>query len=254
MTNLSFRSKDLIESITNRSDLPHIVIAVDGPAASGKGTLSRALARRLGCAHMDTGALYRAVGHEVLLAGHDPAQEGQAVQAAQQLGAKILKALEAGSGLDVILGHEALRNDDVANAASVVAAMPQVRDALRDIQRDFAKKPGEGWHGSILDGRDIGTVICPDAHVKLYITAQDEIRAKRRMKELQSKGIQVTYEAVLAQMRERDKRDSERESSPLKPAEDAYVLDTSHLSESEMLDQALSFIRARLASTFSRTL
>ena len=145
--------------------------------------------------------------------------------------------------VDFILHDANLREERVGEAASKVAAIESVRAALIDLQRDFAKNPGEAYKGAVLDGRDIGTVICPDAPVKLFVTASDEIRAQRRTKELQSKGLDATYEAVLADMQERDARDASRAHAPLKPAEDAQIVDTSDLSADEALEQALSIIK-----------
>ncbi|WP_107495714.1 (d)CMP kinase [Thalassobius sp. I31.1] len=183
-----------------------LTIAVDGPAASGKGTISKALAAHFAFAHLDTGLLYRAVGAQ-LLQGADP------LEAAKSLRAEDIDA-------------DALRNSAVAQAASKVAAIPEVRQALLDFQRAFARRAG----GAVLDGRDIGTVICPEAEVKLYVTASDEVRAERRYLELSAKGQDVTPEGVLEDLQARDKRDSERATAPLKAAEDAILLDTSELS------------------------
>ena len=213
--------------------MTHRVIAIDGPAASGKGTLARKIAEILNYAHLDTGALYRAVANILLMAGHNPADEEQAI-----LAAHTLKETLQPKDLD----NPRLREDDVGAAASKVAAIQKVRDILFNLQRAFAKAPKEGYAGCVLDGRDIGTVICPEADFKLFVTADDEIRAKRRHKELQSRDIAVTYDAVLTDMRERDKRDSTRGSAPMKPAEDALILDTSDLSADEALEEALAYI------------
>lgn len=221
----------------------NIIIAIDGPAASGKGTLSRKIASALKCAHMDTGALYRAVAFEVLQAGGNPDNKNHAEHAAQILAEKI----EAADAPADILGLSDLREDEVGNAASKVAAIQTVRDHLLEIQRHFAANPGAAYEGAVLDGRDIGTVICPDAPVKLYVTADLETRAARRYKELHSMGKPVTKAAVLEDMRARDARDQGREAAPLKPAEDAVTLDTTHLSESEVLAQALEIIREKLS-------
>jgi len=215
----------------------HIVIAIDGPAASGKGTLARALAERLGYAHMDTGALYRAVAFEVLQAGGDCGQESDALIGCERL----QEALRGPQGL-AVLANKLLRSEAVAEAASVTAAFPSVREALVSVQRGFAEKPGKAFGGAVLDGRDIGTVICPQADVKLFVTAETEIRAERRKKELQSKGIEAKYEAVLADMRNRDERDSGRKAAPLRPADDAVLLDTTGLSAEEALDKALQIV------------
>ncbi len=216
----------------------HKIIAIDGPSASGKGTLSRGLAEALNFAHMDTGALYRAVGYEVLQSGGNPEDEGDALAACAALKAKISDPST--------LNNPDLRNEQTGAAASKVAAVQSVRDFLLNLQREFAESPGEGFVGAVLDGRDIGTVICPDAPLKLYITASADIRAKRRMKELQSKGLAVTYEAVLKDMRERDARDAGRKDAPMKPAGDAIVIDSSDLNAGEMLEQALKLAKERL--------
>jgi len=219
------------------------IIAIDGPAAGGKGTLSRNLAQKLNFAHMDTGALYRAVAFEVSRAKDDPQNEAAAVKACKMLQEKLKN-----DGADQVLGNVALRQDDIAQMASVVASVQAVRDCLVDIQRDFARNPPAGFGGAILDGRDIGTVICPQAHLKLYIEAKTEIRAQRRLKELQSKGLSVTYDAVLADMRARDERDTGRKAAPLRPAEDAIVIDSSTLSEGQMLELALEYAIKAFAS------
>tara|TARA_R110000868_G_scaffold4533_1_gene28470 strand:- start:398 stop:1024 length:627 start_codon:yes stop_codon:yes gene_type:complete len=190
-----------------------MIIAVDGPLASGKGTIAKALARHFGLPHLDTGALYRATAVAVLDAGIDPADESAAAAAARSL--------------DIAAIDETRIRTAAAGAmASRVAALPGVRAALYELQRDFAERPG----GAILDGRDIGTVICPDADVKLYVTANAETRADRRWRELTAKGDPISYETVLAQTRERDSRDTERADAPMRPADDATLLDTSSLS------------------------
>lgn len=213
------------------------VIAVDGTAASGKGTLAKRLAKELGFAYLDTGKLYRYVGARLLARGIDPQDEAEAIAVAQ--------------GLNTTLKPEhlqdpALGSDENGQAASKVAALTGVRTALLDYQQNFAKTPPGGASGAILDGRDIGTVICPDADLKLYIDANLEIRAQRRFKELQSKGISVTYDAVLADMLERDKRDSSRATAPMKPADDAIVLDTSTMSADDVFDKVRSAVTDRL--------
>jgi len=215
------------------------IIAIDGPAASGKGTLARALAEALGFAHMDTGALYRAVGYEVLQAGGNPEALADALNGCKALAEKLAGGTEALSNPD-------LRREECGNAASRVAAIQPVRDALLDVQRNFAANPGEGYKGAVLDGRDVGTVICPDAPLKLYITASDEIRAIRRMKELQFKGISVTKSAVLEDMRARDARDKARKAAPLKAADDAIVLDTSDMTAAQVLETALEYAKKAL--------
>ncbi|MEO1109197.1 MAG: (d)CMP kinase [Pseudomonadota bacterium] len=197
-------------------------VAIDGPAAAGKGTISKAVAAHFGFAHLDTGLLYRAVGRRTLL-GVDP------VEAAQTLTAE-----------DLDQGD--LRTAKIAQAASKFAVIPEVRAALVDFQRAFARRAG----GAVLDGRDIGTVICPHAEVKLFVTASAEVRAERRFLELQAKGADVTRDQVLADVKERDARDAARSTAPMKPAEDAVMLDTTDLSIEAALNQALAAINAKL--------
>jgi cytidylate kinase len=197
-------------------------VAIDGPAASGKGTISRRVAAHFGFAHLDTGLLYRAVGRKVM-DGAEP------LAAAQALVAEDLEA------------HD-LRGAEVAQAASKVAALPEVRAALTDFQVAFARRAG----GAVLDGRDIGTVICPEAEVKLFVTASDEVRARRRFLELAARGDEVTEAGVLADLRARDARDSARETAPLRAAADAVVLDTSAMTIDEAVAAAIAVIdRAR---------
>jgi len=218
------------------------IIAIDGPSASGKGTLSRGLAERLNFAHMDTGALYRAVGYEVLQARGNPEAQADALAACAVLKGKI--------ALPDTLSHPDLRLEKTGEAASKVARIQPVRDFLFQLQQDFACGPGDGFDGAILDGRDIGTVICPDAPLKLYITASDEIRAERRMKELHSKGLEGTCSTVLEEMRARDARDRSRDTAPLKPADDAITIDSSDKSADEMLEVALNYARKTFALSF----
>ncbi|QJF52130.1 (d)CMP kinase [Roseobacter ponti] len=196
-------------------------IAIDGPAAAGKGTVSRAVAAHFGFAHLDTGLLYRAVGARMLL-GQDPATAARELAAAD---------LEAGD----------LRGPEVADAASRVAVVPEVRAALLDFQRSFARRAG----GAVLDGRDIGTVICPNAEVKLFVTASAPVRAARRHAELVAAGSAISPEQVLADVRERDARDSSRTASPLVPAEDAVTIDTSDMSIDAAVDAALAVVTER---------
>ena len=193
-----------------------MIVAVDGPVAAGKGTLARRLAQHFGLAYLETGALYRAVGLSVLRAGGDPADETAALAAVDRLRPEDLN-------------DPALREERTGEAASVVAAMPAVRAALLDYQRAFAANPPDGQSGAVLDGRDIGTVVCPAAEVKLFVTASAEERARRRYEELVARGELVGYDAVLADLRRRDARDAERAVAPLKPADDAYLLDTTDL-------------------------
>ncbi len=196
------------------------IVAVDGPAASGKGTISRAVAARFGFAHLDTGLLYRAVGKAVL-EGMDP------LECARNLSTEALD-------------DNALRTSEIAKAASRVAAIGEVRAALLDFQRAFARRAG----GAVLDGRDIGTVIAPEAEVKLFVTATPEVRAARRYLELKSNGHDVSKENVLSDILARDARDSARADAPLKQAADAEVFDTSYLSVEEAVARAIGIVQA----------
>lgn len=213
---------------------PPPVIAIDGLAASGKGTLAKRIARHFGFAHLDTGLLYRAVGMAVLQAGGDPADPVAATAAARQLDPQ--STLTLGDA-------PALRSHAASEAASKVAAIPAVRAALLDFQRNFCTNPPQGCPGAVLDGRDIGTVIAPDAKVKLFITATPEIRAARRAKELRGRGENVTDATVLADMQARDARDQNRGVAPTLPAADARTLDTSQLSIDECFAAALALIK-----------
>ncbi|MEQ8229246.1 MAG: (d)CMP kinase [Rhodospirillales bacterium] len=209
-----------------------MIIAIDGPAAAGKGTLARRIADRLNLAYLDTGLLYRATGKRVLEAGADP-EDAEAAEAQA-------RALEPRD-----LERPDLRTETVGQAASKVSAVPGVRAALLDFQRTFAATPPEGFKGAVLDGRDIGTVVCPDADVKLFVTASDEVRAARRHKELQEKDPDVIYARVLEEMRERDARDRSRAVAPLEPAEDAILLDTSDQNADEVFEKALDIIKEK---------
>jgi cytidylate kinase len=206
-----------------------MIVAVDGPVAAGKGTLARLLAKRFGYHYLDTGALYRAVGSRVLRRGHDPADELAATAAARALDERDL-------------GADDLRTEAVGNAASTVAIIPAVRAALLDYQRNFARRPP----GAVLDGRDIGSVVCPDAPVKLFVTAAPQVRAHRRFLELQARGEAESEADVLADLRARDERDSTRAIAPLKPMPDAHLLDTTNLSIEAALSAAAALVAARL--------
>lgn len=190
-----------------------MIIAVDGPAAAGKGTIARALAQHFSYHHLDTGTLYRRVGLELLKSDGDIHDS--------KIAAAIARNLHSYAYLD----YE-LRTEAVGAAASIVASIPEVRSALLDYQRSFAEQEP----GAVLDGRDIGTVVCPDADVKLFITASPEVRAKRRLAELQANGADVIFEAVLQDIRQRDDRDQNRAVAPLRPAADAVIIDTSELA------------------------
>ena len=205
-----------------------LVLAIDGPAASGKGTLARRLAAHYGLPHLDTGLLYRATARALLDQGDVLSDVNAAVAAAEALDAAHLPETR-------------LRGAEMGEAASVVAAMPPVRAALVDLQRRFARAPA----GAVLDGRDIGTVICPDATVKLFVTASPTVRAARRHKELASQPGAPDFDTVLADIRRRDARDSGRADAPLKAADDAVVIDTSALGIDEALEAAMAVINAR---------
>ncbi|MTI11376.1 (d)CMP kinase [Curvivirga aplysinae] len=205
------------------------IIAVDGTAASGKGTIAKKLAEHLNYAYLDTGKLYRAVGYNVVRFGGD-AEDPDA-------------ALDAANSLNYTqLDDDALKSDQAAQAASKVAAMPEVRAALLAFQKNFASNPPVGKDGAILDGRDIGTVVCPYADSKIYMTASVEIRAERRHKELIQRGESSIYARVLEDLKERDQRDSNRAVAPLKPADDAEIIDTSDLSIDEAFEAALNAV------------
>jgi len=217
--------------------MPFPIIAIDGPAASGKGTIAKRLAAHFGFAHLDTGLLYRAVGLAVLKTNGDPADAVQAGQAANKLNAE---------GIEKALADPALREDRVSIAASKTAAIPAVRAALLKFQRDFCAKPPGGKRGAVLDGRDIGTVIAPQAPVKIFVSASLEARAERRFKELQAESGHGTYSAVLADMKERDARDLSRAIAPAKPASDAVILDTTTMTADEAFAAALKVAESKL--------
>lgn len=219
-----------------------IVIAIDGPSASGKGTIARRLADTFHLSHLDTGAVYRAAAKYILDHNQNPDDEAAAIAAAEYVRDHLSWEM---------LGDEGLRNDRVADATSRSSRFPAVRAVLMDVQRLYANhpphKPGlKPWAGSVLDGRDIGTVICPDATVKFYITASAECRADRRTIELLGRGIKADYETVLADMIARDERDKNRAANPLKPADDAIILDTSQLTAEEAYLKACDLVRERL--------
>ena len=198
-------------------------VAIDGPAAAGKGTISRAVAERFGFAHLDTGLLYRATGRKVLETGLAPEEAARAVTPED-------------------LTRDGLRTQAVAELASRVAAIPEVRAALVAFQRDFARRDG----GAVLDGRDIGTVICPAAEAKLFVTASPEVRARRRYDELRAAGQAADYDDVLDEVRKRDARDTGRADAPLRPADEAVILDTSEMSVDDAVAAAVAEIECAL--------
>jgi CMP/dCMP kinase len=205
-----------------------MIIAVDGPAAAGKGTLARALARHYHFHFLDTGSLYRMVGFAVLATGGDPRDEAAALKAAQTLKPEFVQDKD-------------LRSEEVGEAASIVAANLKVREALLGFQRQFAaKRPG-----AVLDGRDIGTVVCPDAEAKIFVTAAPEVRARRRHQELAERGLAPSFDSVLADIWARDERDSRRVHAPLIPAADACVLETSRMTREQALAAAIAFVEKR---------
>jgi CMP/dCMP kinase len=209
------------------------VVTVDGPSAAGKGTLARRLASHFGYEFLDTGALYRGVGLVVLRQSLDPADEKAATAAAKALKPEIL-------------ADPAIRAENTSAAASKVAAIPSVRAAILNWQRDFARDAASNSGGAVLDGRDIGTVVCPDADAKLFITASVQARADRRVKELQARGETAIYARVLQDMQERDARDQGRSISPTKPATDALIIDTSDLTADQVFERALAFIASKM--------
>jgi len=209
-----------------------MIVAIDGPAAAGKGTLSRLLAEELGLAWLDTGSLYRAVALRMLRDGSDLGDWRAAVRA--------VACLDTND-----LDDPALRGEDVGQATSRIATIPEVRAALIAFQRDFARRPPGRVRGAVLDGRDIGTVVCPDADYKIFVTATPEMRAHRRFLELRERGDRVDERQVLAATLERDARDTERTASPLKPAEGTYLLDTTNLS----IDAAFAALMAYISGS-----
>lgn len=221
-----------------------IVIAVDGPAASGKGTLARMMADRLGYAYLDTGALYRAVALATLELGGDPSKFEDVAPALAIIERNLTPEL---------LANPALRSQAVSEASSKVAALPDVRVHLIDYQREFAKNPPGDVGGAILDGRDIGTVICPDADLKFFVTASAEERARRRFEELKIGAPGLTLEKVLQDIQQRDQRDSSRKVAPTVAAKDAYILDTTRLNAAKTLEEAIAVIRAKFLSESTGT-
>ena len=224
-----------------------MIITIDGPAAAGKGTLSAYLAKKYKLAYFDTGMVYRAVGLQMVLTGQDLTNEAQAGKIAEGLTFPLMMELAR---------HPDFRSDIGSHSASVVSSYPNVRQALLAMQQNFAHNPvyedGTPACGVVYDGRDTGTVICPQADLKLFITASPEVRAKRRYDEYVAKGMQTTYEKVLEEVIARDKRDASRSSAPMKPAEDAVLLDTSFLSIEEVKAAVTPLVDAKLYSLITR--
>ncbi len=218
-----------------------MIITIDGPAAAGKGTLAATLAKTYGLAYFDTGMVYRAVGLDMYLHNESPSDENKAEDFAKKLTFSHMMELSQ---------NKDFRSDIGGKYASIVSAHPKVRAALLKMQKDFAQNPtfadGKPANGAIYDGRDTGTVVCPQADVKLFITASTEIRALRRFKEFQNKGLDIPYEKVLSDMKERDARDAGRASAPMKPADDAVIFDTSDMSIEDVTAKALQIIDEKL--------
>ena len=206
-----------------------MIVAIDGPAASGKGTLAKRIAEHFGVPYLDTGLLYRAVARDVLRCGQALEDAAAAEKAA--------RSLDAAS-----LDDPSLRGYGIGDAASIVGRIPQVRAALLQFQQDFAAQPG----GAVLDGRDIGTVVCPGADVKIFVTARPEIRAERRYLERKARGEPTSYEAVLDEIRRRDERDARRSEAPMRPAVDAFLLDTSNLDIEAAFNTAVGVISRKV--------
>ena len=218
-----------------------MIITIDGPAAAGKGTLASAIAEKYKYAYFDTGMVYRAVGLQMIMNNKDLADEKSAIEYARNLSFPLMVELSK---------HPDFRSAKGGQSASVVSAITEVRSALLAMQQNFALNPifadGSKANGVVYDGRDTGTVICPKAELKLFITASPEVRAKRRYEEFQQKGSSQTYEEVLADIIARDERDSKRSTAPLKPAEDAIIIDTSDLSIAEVFSQVDKIIKTKI--------
>jgi len=216
-----------------------MIITIDGPAGSGKGTLAINIAKHYNLAHMDTGLLYRAVGIQMLAHNQPLNDEAIAKKYAEEINYQTLT-------------DPALRSEEASNAASMISAFPEVRSTLLDTQRKFAHSPPPEYKGAVLDGRDLGSYVLPEADVKFFVTANIEIRAKRRLKQLQNMGIKSIYTAVLKDLMERDLRDGKRKVAPLKQTNDAYLIDTSHISPQEVLEDVMHLVDKKLLSKMKR--
>lgn len=210
-----------------------MIIAIDGPAGAGKGTIARGIALHYNLAHLETGLLYRALAFKIIRNKLDLNKISQITELASTLTLEDLQNKE-------------LRSEEIGNLASKIAIFPEVRQTLLEFQRNFANSPPSNFNGAVLDGRDIGTLVCPQADIKFYITAQLEVRAQRRLKELQDKGIDSIYTSIIQSMMDRDLRDEGRQQAPLKVAKDAYVIDTSNLSPDDVLKQSRTVIEQHL--------
>jgi cytidylate kinase len=240
MTTVALNKKNIVpQAETDNPEKRKMVIAVDGPAASGKGTLAKMMADRLGYAYLDTGALYRAVALATLELGGNPEKYADVAPALAMVKRNLTPEL---------LANPALRSHDVSEASSRVSALPEVRSALIDYQRAFARNLPDGVGGAVLDGRDIGTVICPGADLKFFVTATPEVRARRRYEELKTRAQGLTLEKVLSDIQQRDQRDSTRKVAPALAANDAHILDTTNLNRSETLQKAVEIIHSKLLS------
>lgn len=235
--NVDFEIKSTQNEIT-----PKLVVAIDGPAASGKGTLGRKIAERYNLEYLDTGSLYRAVALAMVMANGDPECDLDVRAALNMIGRNITPEL---------LCSCELRSPKVSQMSSKVAALPIVREYLLDHQRNFSKNPPPHKNGVVLDGRDIGTVVCPEADIKLFVTATPEVRAERRYAELKEKNTDMLLTTVLQDIKTRDERDSQREVAPLVIAKDAFVIDTSKLNVTETLDHALDVMRSQMVEASS---
>jgi cytidylate kinase len=217
-----------------------MMIAIDGPAGAGKGTLARHLASIYDLAHLDTGLLYRAVGLKMLTGGEDLENRQAAVKLALSLKPEDLR-------------NPALRDEAVGNAASHIAPFGEVREILLTFQRSFAKNPPPGKQGVVLDGRDIALVVLPEAKCKIYVTASPRVRAQRRIDELRQKGIESAHGTILEDIERRDERDQTREASPLRPAEDAFILDTSEIKIEEVVKKACIYVDSKYPEACKNT-